>query len=216
MAKLFDVNRTTLTPQTMCPGTLAYMPPEVLDDPPVHTKKLDSFSFGVLEIQIITQQFSNPGPRSKKVKDSRSPTGRIDVPVLEIERRKSHISLINPTHPLLPIATNCLSFNEADRPSAQELCYCLAALKKAPWYDDSVQQARERSRQLCTTELVEIENREWQIKQLQQEKEEQCEQIRELQQQLRAKDDQVRQKDEVLAETQREIQKLQQEAREKD
>ena len=216
MAKLFDVNRTILTPQTMCPGTLAYMPPEVLDDPPVHTKKLDSFSFGVLDIQLITQQFPNPGPRSKKVKDSRSPTGRIDVPVLEIERRKSHISLINPTHPLLPIATNCLSFNEADRPSAQELCYCLAALKKAPWYDDSVQQARERSRQLSTTELVEVENRERQIKQLQQEKEEQDKQIQELQQQLRAKDDQVQQKDEVIAATQREIQQLQQEAREKD
>ena len=78
---------------------------EVLDDPPVHTKKLDSFPFVVLDIQIITQLFPNHGPRSKKVKDLRSPTGRIDVPILEIECRKSHISLINFTHRLLPIAT---------------------------------------------------------------------------------------------------------------
>ena len=214
MAKFFDVNRTNMTPLTMCPGTLAYMSPEVLDNPPVYTKKLDSFSFGVLDIQIVTQQFPNPGPRSKKVKDSRSPTGRIDMPVLEIERRKSHISLINPTHPLLPIATDCLSFNEEDRPSAQELCYCLAAVKKAPQYGDSVQQAQERRGLPQNT--TGIENREMQIRELQQEKEMQDEQIRELQQRLQITDDEVRQKDLVIAETQREIQKLQQVARQKD
>jgi len=32
-AKLADAN-LRLTPMTMCPGTLAYMPPEALDDPP--------------------------------------------------------------------------------------------------------------------------------------------------------------------------------------
>ena len=214
MAKLFDLNRTNMTPLTMCPGTLAYMSPEVLDNPPVYTKKLDSFSFGVLNIQIVTQQFPTPGPRSKKVKDSRSPTGRIDMPVLEIERRKSHISLINLTHPLLPIATDCLSFNEEDRPSAQELCYCLAAVKKAPQYGDSVLQAQERSRLPQST--TEIENRERQIRELQQEKEERDEQIQELQQRLQITDDEVGQKDLVIAETQREIQKLQQVARQKD
>ena len=70
MAKLYDVNCTNMTPLTMCPRTLAYMSPEVLDNPPVYTKKLDSFSYGVLDIQIVTRQFPNPGPRSKKVKDS--------------------------------------------------------------------------------------------------------------------------------------------------
>ena len=45
MAKLFDVNRTTLTPQTMCPGTLAYMPPEAVDmsETPNYTKKVGYF-----------------------------------------------------------------------------------------------------------------------------------------------------------------------------
>ena len=87
-------------------------------------------------------------------------------------------------HPPSSSHCHCLSFNEADRPSAQELCYCLADLNKAPWYDNSVQQAQERSTQVSTTELVEVENRERQITQLQQEKEEQDEQIQELQQLL--------------------------------
>ena len=68
------------------------------------------------------------------------------MPVLETERRKSHIDLIDPTHPLLPIAIDCLSYKEEDRPSAQELCHRLAALKEAPQYGDSLQQAQERSR----------------------------------------------------------------------
>ena len=49
------------------------MSPEALDDPPVYTKKLDSFSFGVLGIQVITWKFPDPGPRTKKVRDPRDP-----------------------------------------------------------------------------------------------------------------------------------------------
>ena len=122
MAKLFDVNRATMTPLTMCPGTLAYMSPEALDDPPVYTKKLDMFLFGVLDIQIITRQFPKPGPRMKRIQDPRFPVGEIQIPISDTERRKSHIDLIDPTHPLLPIAIYCLSYHEEDRPSAQDLC----------------------------------------------------------------------------------------------
>ena len=37
------------------------MSPEALDEPPSYTKKLDSFSFGVLAVQIMTRQFPDPG-----------------------------------------------------------------------------------------------------------------------------------------------------------
>ena len=147
MAKLFSDHHTNMTPLTMCPGTLAYMSPEALDEPPIYTKKLDSFSFGVLEIQIITQQFPNPGPRTNKVRDPRSPTGKTDMPVLETERRKSHIHQVCHTHPLRPIAIDCLNYSEHYRPSAQKLCHQLAALKQASRYGNSVQQAQQRNRQ---------------------------------------------------------------------
>ena len=200
MAKLFDANRTTMTPQTMCPGTLPYMSPEALDDPPVYTKKLDTFSFGVLGIQIIIRQFPDPGPRTKKVRDPHDPKRRLQEVVPETDRRKSHIDLINPTHPLLPIATECLSYNEEDRPSAQELCHHLAALKEAPQYGDSMQEAQERSRTV---------HRGRQIKELQQE-EEFHEQVQVLQQQLQS---QVQEKDTELAVRQQEYEAV---SREKD
>ena len=101
-----------MTPLTVCPGTLAYMSPEALDEPPIYTEKLDSFSFGVLDIQIITRLFPNPGPRTNKVRDPRSPTGKTDMPVLETERHKSHIQQISPTHPLCSIAIDCLNYSE--------------------------------------------------------------------------------------------------------
>ena len=175
MAKLFDVNCSTMTPLTMCPGTKPYMSPEALDDSPVYTKKLDTFSFGVLGIQIMTRQFPDPGPRTKKVQD---PKRRLQELVPETERRKSHIDLIDSTHPLLSIATDCLDYSEEERPSAQKLCCHLASLKKASQYGESVQQVQERSRAV---------HRERQIKELQQE-EEFHEQIRVLQQQLHEKD----------------------------
>ena len=133
MSKLLDANRR-MTPLTMCPGTLVYMPPEALSELPVYSKKIDCFSFGVLQIQIMTRQFPDPGPAVRVIEDSRSPTGTMKMPVLDSERRKSHIDLIDPTHTLLPTALGCLCYLEKDRPSAQDLCQQLAAIKEAPRY----------------------------------------------------------------------------------
>ena len=88
MAKVFDANRR-ITPVTLCPGTMVYMAPEALRERPTYTEKLDCFSCGVLAIQIMTQEFPNPGDRVTIVEDSRFPTGTIEVPVLETERRRS-------------------------------------------------------------------------------------------------------------------------------
>ena len=143
MSKLADAN-PRMTPMTMCPGTLAYMPPEALKDPPVYSKKLDCFSFGVLGVQTITRQFPDPSVRFRTIDitDPRIPSGTVDVPVPEVERRRSHIDLVDPAHPLLPVALNCLKDRDRERPSAQELCNRLAALKDTPQYGESVQQGR--------------------------------------------------------------------------
>ena len=143
MSKLSSMN-PRMTPMTMCPGTLAYMPPEALKEPSVYSKKLDCFSFGVVSIQMITRQFPDPGVRFRTIDttDPRIPSGTLYAPIPEIERRRSHIDLVDPVHPLLPVALNCLKDRDRERPSAQELCQCLAALKEAPQYGESVQQAQ--------------------------------------------------------------------------
>ena len=133
----------SMTPLTMCPGTLAYMPPEALREPPRYTKKLDCFSEGVIMIQVCTRLWPEPGPRTQVVEDSRSPMGVIEMPVSEIERRNNHIDLIDPNHALLLIAKDCLRFQEKDRPSSEELCQRLADLKESTEYRESTHEIQD-------------------------------------------------------------------------
>ena len=168
----------------MCPGTLAYMPPEALYDPPVYTNKLDCFSFGVLDIQILTRQFPNPSPHCKimEINDPRFPTGQVRVPIPEVERRRSHIDLVDLTHLLLPVALDCLKDRDRERPSAQEICNRLAALQDTPQYGENVQQG-----QRDTTDG-------------------ECVQIRELQAQAQEKQRQLQEKDRTIANKERQLQ----------
>ena len=177
MSKLADAN-LRMTPMTMCPGTLAYMPPEALDDPPVYTNKLDCFSFGVLDIQILTRQFPDPTQRFKtiEISDPRVPYGTVKVPVPEVEHRQSHIDQVNSAHPLLPVALDCLKDRDRERSSTQELCHCLAVLKESPRYGESVQQAQRATTDRKIGELqAEALERQREIEQLQQQHRQQIE-----------------------------------------
>ena len=182
MSRLLDENRCK-TSLTTCPGTLVYMPPEALRDPPAYTKKIDCFSFGVLQIQIMTRQFPDPGPAKHVVEDSRSPTGTMEMPILDSERRKSHIDLIDPTHALLPTALSCLSYLEKDRPSAQDLCRQLATIKETPHHMQLAQLREQNEKQ-----AQQIQQLHQQLQTLQQELQDSQRSTDTLQQQLQTKD----------------------------
>ena len=143
MAKLVDTN-LHVTPMTQCPGTAVYMPPEALTVPPQYTEKLDCFSAGVLAVQIITREFPEPGPGFRVIRDQRYPTGKVHVPLPEVERRENAINLIEKPHPLLPITLRCLKDDEKDRPLAREICCCLEALKEEQQYHQSIQQPHDQ------------------------------------------------------------------------
>ena len=137
MAKLDDLNpRNTFT---TCPGTGVYMPPEAVNDEPIYTEKIDCFSFGVIIIQMLTRQFPKPGIRRQKVAANQPGLpNTAEVPVAEVVRRQNHISQVDPNHPLLPIALDCLKDKDTERPSAQQLCERIASLKERPKYSESV------------------------------------------------------------------------------
>ena len=181
MVKLHDVNRSSAhhTLLTLCPGTMAYMSPEALRDEPIYTDKLDCFSLGVLCVQIMTRQFPDPGNRFKiiEINDPRAPSGTAQVEVLEIERRQSHIDLIDPAHPLLPVALDCLKNKDRERPSCHELCGRMSTLKASPKYTESVQQSQ------LNSQNADRERRERESQQSQQ--------IQDLQQQLHTLSDQL-------------------------
>ena len=133
------VDTVNLATMTTCPGTAAYMPPEALNEPPVYSEKLDTFSVGVLLIQMMTRQYPEPSDRFRSIQipDPQNPitTLQVLVPIPDVERRQAHISLIEPTHPLLPIALECLKHRDVERPSSQELCQMFEELKN-PFEND--------------------------------------------------------------------------------
>ena len=215
MSKLDSSGCLNLTPLTTCPGTVAYMSPESLREPPMYTEKLDIFSEGVIMIQICTRKFPDPGPPMNIKEDPQSPTGTIQIPVLEMDRRKNHIDLIKPTHPLLPIAADCLEYRERDRPSADELCERLTELKVSQEYIESVQQMNQASsttaevtgtlqheHNVLTRQLEEktqiIQTKDQQILQSENQIRDKEQQIESKQYQILAKDQQIQQLNELL------------------
>ena len=149
MSKLATGN-PRMTALTLCPGNLQYMSPEALDEAKSYTAKLDIFSFGVIVIQILTRQFPNPTDRfrtvqaSQNVEDEDDEEDEVRRLVPEIERRQAHLQLIPDTHPLKPLAIQCLKKKERSRPSALQLSERLSELKQAPQYTESMHQAQTR------------------------------------------------------------------------
>ena len=116
---------------TACPGAQVYMPPEALivDVPCHYTSKLDCFSLGVITIQIATGKFPDPDAAMQSLEDERYPTDQAFVRVPEVERRKKHIDMIEPNHPILPLALDCLSDKDVERPASDKICERLSLLK---------------------------------------------------------------------------------------
>ena len=131
----FGMSRFTTTHMTKCPGTPAYMSPEALSEPPLYTERLDSFSFGVLIVQIATRLPPSPTNRFKLIElpNSQKLSQKViaQVPISEVQRRHDHIDLIGTTHPLLHIALDCLQDHETDRPTSQEMCQALSDIKQS-------------------------------------------------------------------------------------
>ena len=196
-AKVTDFGMSTLTELnphmrglTKCPGNPAYMSPEALLDPPVYTEKLDCFQVGVLMLQIMTRKYPVPGRAMNRVRDARSLTGWKIVPVPELQRRYNHLSLVVETHPMLHLSKDCLKDTDTERPSGQEICRRLSALKQAPQY---VQSLGRRGGEREGGERVEEGGRERQERE--REAQEREELIRQLREENQLREREVREKE---------------------
>ena len=205
-AKVTDFGMSTLTelnPRmsglTKCPGNPAYMSPEALLDPPVYTEKLDCFQVGVLMLQIITRKYPVPGRAMNRVRDARYPSGWVNIPVPEIQRRHDHLRLVVETHPMLRLSKDSLKDTDTERPSGQEICRRLLTLKEAPQYAQSLEgrggerveeggsERGEREREGQETEEL--------IRQLREENELREREVREKDREVREKEREVREKE---------------------
>ena len=105
--------------KTTQPGTIAYMPPEALKKGGEYTAKVDSFSLGVLLLEICSQS---------------APSSGLDniIAQIEVVRREKDLSLLADAHPLKPLVVWCLQ-HEKLRPAVavihnrvKDVCMCEA------------------------------------------------------------------------------------------
>ena len=208
MARLGDLNpQATRFTNTMCPGTDVYMPPEAVQDKPVYTEKIDCFSFGVIAVQTLTREFPKPGDRQKTVNVPHYPRPlKMDVP--ETERRQNHISQVDPNHPLLPIALDCLKDADGERPSAQQLCERLAALKETTKYKNASERVKDSRGKEGEYEQLQhvIDQKDATIAETEQQLRQCREQLTQQNQQIQQKNQQIQQKNEQIQQQNRQIQ----------
>ena len=210
MSTLTELN-TRMSGLTKCPGNPAYMSPEALLDPPVYTEKLDCFQIGVLMLQIMSRKYPVPGRAMNRVRDARFPTGWITVPVPELERRHNHLCLVVETHPMLRLSKDCLKDTDTERPSGQDICRHLSALKEAPQY---VQSLEGRGGEREGGERVEEGGRE--RREREREAQETEELIRQLREENQSREREVREKEREVREKEREVENIRGEVRVKE
>ena len=118
VVKISDVGQAKFRPTdlgyltTVAPGCIPYMPPEVLGKEPRYTEKMDTFSLGVLMLQMVTCLDPNPSLQGIGIE-------------AEIDRRRDHIKLIPESHPLRTVIISCLENDPDKRPSDKRLCEIL-------------------------------------------------------------------------------------------
>ena len=129
-------------------------------------------------VQIITRKFPDPGPSINRVRDARSCTGWINMPVPETERHDNHLRLVTTTHPMFSLAVDCLKDTDTERPSAQQICHRLSDLKETPQYRQSLEAGEGEERD------GDIQERDQLIQQLRQENEEREGEVQSLRDEL--------------------------------
>ena len=90
------------------PAAVLYMPPEALATQPCYNENVDIFSYGVLMLEIATQQEPNPGLQHIG-----------DVP--EENRRQADLACLPPNHPMRPLILKCFNDTPEQRPNAAAL-----------------------------------------------------------------------------------------------
>ena len=123
VARILNLEPTKSSNMTSAPGTPVYMPPEVMKPNPKYNTNMDTFSYGVLMIHVLSG--SLPVPQVEPVKVAKG--GKL-VPVTEVERRAQFLQVIGNNHPLMDIILKCINNDPQQRPQSSEIVERLAEM----------------------------------------------------------------------------------------
>jgi len=106
------------------PGTIDFMPPEVVTQFPKYSVSVDVFSFGCVMIHALSQRWPTPSQSVLTHEETREMK-----PLSELQRRHSYIVGLHLPTTVQDLITKCLSNLPGDRPSIQEVTEQLAEVK---------------------------------------------------------------------------------------
>ena len=133
VARIVNLDSSWVTQLTQCPGNIVYMPPEVHNPIMDHLppRSLDVFSFGVLTLFCIIQEFPSALLPATYVSGS----GSVLVPRSELERRQQYVNRAyqrldhaRPEYELVRIMEQCLHNDPGARPAVEDLLERLARM----------------------------------------------------------------------------------------
>ena len=124
MSKLLtNNNRMALT---LCPGNIAYMPPESLLENPKYDTSLDVFSFGNLALHVEIQQY--PMVYHVNPLDNDTTMAAAHSGEMEILKRKKWIDKVAHDHILRDLILHCLRDRPEERPNAKTVACTLKTM----------------------------------------------------------------------------------------
>ena len=124
VSKLLNRHPSRTSKQTRCPGSLAYMPPEALQEAPVYGRELDIFSFGHVTLYVILQDF----PCAYDATNDPEMASAIQAGEVQILKCNKWISRVPHDHCLRSITLQCLQDKPDRRPGTKQLNTVIKAL----------------------------------------------------------------------------------------
>ena len=114
---------------TRAPGTVDFMPPEVLTDYPSYSISVDLFSFGCVMLHTLSHEW--PTPKGPVVGDQKT---RVLIALSELQRRETYMQRLINRPGSIPdkvkdLITQCLSNYAEERPKIQAVTDRLADIK---------------------------------------------------------------------------------------
>ena len=202
------INPSALTRKSSIKGTLAFMAPEALHDPPRYNEKLDVFSFGNVVISTLTHEWPNPGPPTRY-------QGEQLIALNELQRREHYVVRFTAQEKQLfqPIVCQCLENRPDKRPSSVMLVQELRHIEstRGDHVAAPVEQLRQQlsvKEEECRQKDVLIKEKDQVIKQNYEALKEKDEMIRENSKAMQLKDEALKEKDIVMRTMQADIQQL--------
>ena len=150
VSKIINVHPLAASKQSMIPGTLGYMPPEALAEIPEYGSALDVFSFGVLILFVVLQEYPQyydnlVTPKGLARKES------------HIQKRSKWINKLSSDNPFRRLICGCLQDVPEQRPTTNNLNSSLIQISKTypnPYQDIIDMQTHLVSQSSCMLIIV--------------------------------------------------------------